>query len=216
VTKKLNFKIFGDRVLLEKATVKQGSIIVPDNGQDLSRIGRIVALGDGKRPGVKTLNHNGHYYQVTLKDVEMLVKVGDLVYFETNAVTAANTSYDMGNEILVNVSHGEIIAKIKGRHLDGVEITFDNFELMPDYVLVKPFMREPAPGIVVPEVSKKAMTIYFRVAKIGSGVTKDINIDDEIILTQGYCRPLQIEREDYGYIHQNEIHGVVEESRILT
>lgn len=216
MTKKLNFKIFGDRVLLEKVAVKQGSIFVPDNGQDVSKVGRVIAVGDGKKPGIKTLTHNGYYYEVTLKDVEMRVKPGDLVYFESNAVSMANAAYDMGNEMLANIAHGDIIAKIKGSHLDGVEITMENFELSPDYVLVKPFMREPAPGIAIPEASKKALAIYFRVVQIGSGVTKPINIDDELVLNHGYCRPLQIQREDYGYIHQHEIHGTVEESRIIT
>jgi co-chaperonin GroES (HSP10) len=215
VTKNFKFKLFGDRVLVEKVSPKQGTIIVPDNGQDLSRIGRVVAHGDGKRPGIKTIQHNGHYYEVTLKDVEMRVKVGDLVYFETNAVSAANCAYDMGNEILVNIPHGDIIAQITGSHKDGVDITLDNFDLSPDYVLVKPFMREPPKGIVLPEVSKKALSIYFKVLKKGSAVVKPVEIGEELVLTHGYCRPLQIQREDYGYIHQNEIHGVVEESRII-
>lgn len=211
MTKKKNFKLFGDRVLVEKVAPKQGTIYVPDNAQDISRIGKVVAVGDGKRPGLKTLQHNGHYYEVMLKDVTMVVKPGDLVYFQTNAIQQSNCMYDMGSEILMNLAQAEIIAK-----LDSNEITLDGFHLMPDWVLVRPFMKDEPQGIVLPEVAKKARAIYFRVEKMGDNVDKPITPGDEVVLTHGYCNPIQIQREDFGYIHKNEIHGVVEESRIIT
>jgi co-chaperonin GroES (HSP10) len=216
VTKKFKFKLFGDRVLLERVAPKKGSIHIPQMAESVSTIGRVVALGSGQRPGIKTIQHNGHYYEVTLKDVEMLVKVGDIVYFETNAMTAAQAAYDMGDDMLVNLSHGDIIAKISGKHLDGVEITVDNFEVMPDFVMVDPFQRELSSTIELPEVAQKTQRVYYRLLKKGSNVSRPCEIGDELLLDQSYSRPIDIQGKTYGYVHQNAIHGVVEESRIIT
>lgn len=216
MTNKFKFKIFGDRVLLERISAKRGSIHIPQMAESVSTIGRVIALGDGKRPGIKTIQHNGHFYEVTLKDVDMLVKLGDIVYFETNVMAAANSAYDMGDDVLVNLSHGDIIAKISGSHLDGVEITVDNFEIMPDFIMVDPFQRELSSTIELPEVAKNAQRVYYRLLKKGSNVTKPCEIGDELLLDQSYSRPLDIQGKTYGYVHQNAIHGIVEESRILT
>jgi co-chaperonin GroES (HSP10) len=215
VTKKFNFKLFGDRVLLERVAPKRGSIHIPQMAESVSTIGRVIALGNGKRPGIKTIQHNGHFYEVTLKDVEMLVEIGDIVYFETNVMSAANAAYDMGDDMLVNLSHGDIIAKISGSHLDGVEITVDNFEIMPDFIMVDPFQRELSSTIALPEVAQKAQRVYYRLLKKGSNVKKPCEIGDELLLDQSYSRPLDIQGKTYGYVHQNAIHGVVEESRII-
>jgi co-chaperonin GroES (HSP10) len=216
VTKNFKFKLFGDRVLLERVAPKKGSIHIPQMAESVSTIGRVVALGNGKRPGIKTIQHNGYFYEVTLKDVTMLVEVGDIVYFETNAMSAAQAAYDMGDDMLVNLSHGDIIARISGTHLDGVEITVDNFEIMPDFIMVDPFQRELSSTIQLPEVAQKAQRVYYRLLKKGSNVSKPCEIGDELLLDQSYSRPVDIQGKTYGYVHQNAIHGVVEESRIIT
>jgi co-chaperonin GroES (HSP10) len=177
VTKKKNFKLFGDRVLVEQVKAKQGTIYVPENEYDLSRIG----------------------------------KEGDLVYFQTNMVMQSNLMYDMGTEIYMNLMQGEIIAK-----LDSNDITLDGFHVIGDWVLCKPFLKDAPVGIVLPEASKKAMAVYFRLIDKGSTVDLPIEKGDELVLTHGRAQPFQIQREDYVYIHKNEIHGIVEESRILT
>jgi co-chaperonin GroES (HSP10) len=197
VTKKKNFKLFGDRVLVEQVKAKQGTIYVPENEYDLSRIGRVVTVADGTRPGRDPVN--------------MLVKEGDLVYFQTNMVMQSNLMYDMGDEIYMNLMQAEIVAK-----LDSNDITLDTFHVIGDWVLCKPFMKDGPVGIVLPEASKKAMAVYFRLIDKGSTVDLDINEGDELVLTHGRAQPFQIQKEDYVYIHKNEIHGIVEESRILT
>lgn len=198
MTKKKTFKLFGDRVLVEQVKAKQGTIYVPENEYDLSRIGRVITTGDGTRPG--------------RDPVDMLVKEGDLVYFQTNAVMQSNLMYDMGNEIYMNLMQSEIIAKV-----DSNDITLDGFNVIGDWVLVQPFMKEDAESkIVLPEATKKALAIFFRVVKKGGTVDIPIEKGDEVILTQGRCQPIQIQRQDFGYVHKNEIHGIVEESRILT
>ena len=63
---KVNIKPLGDRVLVEpqEAEVKTASgIIIPDSAQEKPQRGKVVAVGSGT------------------KDVEMEVKVGDLVLY---------------------------------------------------------------------------------------------------------------------------------------
>lgn len=196
MTNKKTFKLFGDRVLVEQVKAKQGTIYVPENEYDLSRIGRVITTGDGTRPG--------------RDPVQMLVKEGDLVYFQTNMVMQSNLMYDMGSEIYMNLMQSEIIAK-----LDSNDITLDGFHVIGDWVLCKPFLKDAPVGIVLPEAAKKAMAVYFRLVDKGSTVDLAIEAGDELVLTHGRAQPFQIQREDYVYIHKNEIHGVVEESRIL-
>lgn len=196
---KTKFNLFGDRVLVAKEVTKQGSIIIPQGaGQDMHRLGRVVSTGSGKRPGAK--------------DVEMYVKEGDLVWFQTNAIMQSHQMYELEGEILMNLMQSEIIARVGSN-----EITYDNFDVLGEWVLVKPFLKQPPKAkILLPEAAKQAMAIYFRVEKMGHQVDLPIKKGDEVVLVHGRAQPFAIQREDYAYVHKSFVHGVVEESRIVT
>jgi co-chaperonin GroES (HSP10) len=211
---KLNFKLFGDRVLLEKVAPKQGTIYIPTiDDKTLSKFGRVVAHGDGQRLGVTTLAYNGRYYETIHKPVKIEVEVGDICWFETNAMAAGASCYDMGGSILVNVMHGELIAKVKS-----TDVSLEQFQVLGDWILVRPFLREDEkPSILIPQaVQDKAQPIHFRVEKLGSTVDIPISPGDEVVMVHGRCRPIKIGNEDLGYVHKSEIHGTVEENRILS
>lgn len=196
---KTKFNLFGDRVLVSKQSPKQGTIILPPmGGHDMHRMGKIVEVGNGKRPG--------------RKDVEMFVKKDELVWFQTNAVMQAALMYECEGELFLNLMQSELIAR-----LDSNEVTFDGFHMLGDWVLVRPFLKEKSGAkILLPEAAKQAMAIYFKIEKMGAGVDIGIKAGDEVILTHGRTTPFQIGNEDFGYVHKNEIHGIVEESRIIS
>lgn len=191
--------MFGDRVLMERVHFKQGLIYTPDQENSIARIGRVVAHGDGT-------------YRDGRKNVQMHVAVGDLVYFQANAQMAASSAYDRGVEdACINIPQGEVIAKVSG-----AEQSLDGFQVIGDWVLLKPFQREMKDSrIVIPDIAKNVQSLYFRVEQKGSTVELEIAPGDEVIITQGYCNPIQIKGEDFGFILKQGIHGVVEESRIL-
>lgn len=196
---KTKFNLFGDRVLVARAVTKQGSIIIPQSaGEEMHRLGRVVSTGNGKRPGSK--------------DVEMYVKEGDLVWFQTNAVMQSAQMYELEGEILMNLVQSEIIARVPTN-----EITYDNFDVLGDWLLVKPFMKQPPKAkILLPENVKQAMAIYFRVEKMGHLVDLPVKKGDEVVLVHGRAQPFDLQREDYAYVHKSFVHGVVEESRIIS
>jgi co-chaperonin GroES (HSP10) len=193
------FRMFGDRVLMERVQFKQGLIYTPDLENSIARIGRVIAHGDGT-------------FRDGRKNVKMHVGVGDLVYFQANAQMAASSAYDRSVEdTCINIPQGEIIAKVTS-----VEQSLEGFEVIGDWVLLKPFQREMKDSrIVIPDIAKNIQALYFRVEQKGSTVDLDIEKGDEVLITQGYCHPIQIKGEDFGFILKQGIHGVVEESRIL-
>jgi co-chaperonin GroES (HSP10) len=192
------FRMFGDRVLMERVHFKQGVIYTPDQENSIARIGRVIAHGDGT-------------YRDGRKNVQMHVAVGDLVYFQANAQMAATSAYDRGVEdACINIPQGEIIAKVKS---DSKEL--EDFQVIGDWVLLKPFQREMKDSrIVIPDIAKNVQALYFRVEQKGSTVELEIDKGDEVIITQGYCNPIQIKGEDFGFILKQGIHGVVEQSLI--
>lgn len=200
MTQKQSYRLFGDRVLMERVPMKQGIIFAPELENSIARIGRVIAHGDGT-------------YRDGRKNVRMLVEVGDLVYFQANAQMAASSAYDRGAEdTLINIPHGEIIAKVAGDAQD-----LSGFTVIGDWVLVRPFERKQADTrIVIPDTAKAGMSLYFKVEQKGETVELDIKKDDEVILTQGYCHPIQIKGEDFGFILKQGIHGVVEHAAVLT
>jgi co-chaperonin GroES (HSP10) len=60
----MDFKLFGERVLVRKVDAKRGTLFTPKSDEDIHKLARVVAIADGKRPG--------------LPDKEIFLKVGDL------------------------------------------------------------------------------------------------------------------------------------------
>lgn len=201
--------------MLERVKRKQGVILTPGSDNTFANIGRIVATGNGKSPGVKSLIHNGHYYEVTMKDVTMVVKPGDLVYFQADARVQTQVAYKIGEgegeDIILNVAQSDIVATV-----DSPEVTLDNFHMLNDWVLVRPFIKNES-KIIVPDVAKSGLSVYFRLVKKGTTAQDlPVNEGDEILLHQGFCYPFQIQGENLGFINKHEIHGIVEEESLIT
>lgn len=198
------FRLFGERLLVEQVKQKQGSIIVPQTaGHDMHRLGRVVAIGDGKRPGQP--------------DKEIFLKVGDIVFFQTNAVLASNQTYEVEpNRLLLSLLQGEIIAKVKTTALEP-EITLKNFEVVGDWVLIRPYLKEASTTIIVPQTAQREQhAIYYKVEQLGHTVDLPIQIGEEVCITHGRCQPFVVAKNELGYLHKNDVHGTVEESAIVS
>jgi co-chaperonin GroES (HSP10) len=194
------FRLLGERLLVEQVKQKQGSIIVPQGaGNEMHRLGRIVAIGDGKRPGQK--------------DIEIFLKVGDIVFFQTNAIMQSHMTYEVEKgKLLLNLLQGEIIAKIKTTAKEP-EITLSNFETVGDWVLVRPYMKEASSTIILPENAQREQhAIYYKVEQLGQKVDLPIKVGEEICITHGRCQPINVSKNDLGYLHKNDVHGTVEDA----
>ena len=196
------FRLLGERLLVEHVKQKQGSIIVPQGaGHDMHRLGRVVAIADGKRPGQK--------------DINIFLKVGDIVFFQTNAMIQAHQAYEVEKgKLLLNLLQGEIIAKINTTAQEP-EISLKNFQAVGDWVLVRPYMKEASSTIILPENAQREQhAIYYKVEQLGHTVDLPIKVGEEICITHGRCQPINVGKNDLGYLHKNDVHGTVEDALV--
>jgi co-chaperonin GroES (HSP10) len=192
----MRFKLYGERILVEQVQARQGTLFVPESAQDsdLHRIGRVVATGDGKFDG---------------KDFPMPVKVDDLVYFQINAVIAAHCCFEVPmpgrkSKSLVNLDAKDAVAK-----LDTNEVTRDGFHVLGKWVLLKPFLRSTG-QIVLPGAANDWQFVYYRIDEVGGLIKNEELVQgQEVVIVHGHANPIQIAREDYAYIAENDIHGLV-------
>lgn len=199
-----NVKLFGYRVLIEPVEGKTGTIVMPQSAQTMHRIGRVVCVGDGRQP------------DGTVK--KSLVSVGDIVYFQTNAMTAASNGYVVGNMAYLNLHQGDLIGR-----LDSTVVCATNFTPLGRWVMVKPFVRSEGSLIVLPASAERDPNfVYFKVAKLGDQVDLPVTVGQEVLLTVHRTNAMQIskdslnlgELEEYGYIDRDFVLGAVDESPV--
>lgn len=196
----MTFRLFGERLLVRKVSAKQGTLFTPQSENEIHKMARVVAIANGKRPG--------------LPDKEIFLKVGDLVFFQTNAYQQQAQMYQVDNKTIhLNLLQSEIIAKIDAEPDDETpEMTLERFHVCGDWCLVRPYMKQQSSVILVPDTAQDQLKINFKLVDKGHTVDLDIKQGDELVMVHGRCNPLRIGGDDLGYIHKNDIHGVVEET----
>jgi co-chaperonin GroES (HSP10) len=196
-------RIFGERVAVKRVEEKlSGSILIPQNTVNLTRcIGQIVSVGDGvvRRDGQR-------------KVMEMVVKEGDLVFFQMNSIQEVNSVFVVGekekkNE-LYTLNQGDCIARLTSE-----AITYKGFEMLGVWCLVEPFMDKPSANLVIPDIIDPvhSSTPRFRLKKLGTHANLvDVKEDQELIVEKMMVNPVEIEGKRYGFIDRDRIYGVVD------
>jgi co-chaperonin GroES (HSP10) len=207
----MSIKLFGHRVLLKHEKLESKStIVIPDvaGKHDLNRTGRVKVIGDGKVRNAVT-----GQFEVR----PALVKVDDMVMFQINDVMKWAQIYRHGKDDLIWMLQQELIARINGK-----ETTIDTFEILGDFVLVKPEVRKLGEGLVLPDSIKSADMIHYTVKQIGSTVDLPITVGQEVICNHGRVNPIFIPEKqkdggpiqiEYGYIFKDFVHGMVDAER---
>jgi len=206
----MSIKLFGHRVLLKHEKLKNTStILVPDvaGKNDLHRMGRVMFVGDGKVRNPVT------------KEFEVkpsLVNVGDLVMFQINDVMKWAQIYRHLNDDTIHMIQGELIARI---HNDSSEL--DNFEILGDFLLVKPEVKKFSESILLPDTIRSADMIHYTLIQKGSTVDLPLTIGNEVICNHGRINPIFIPVKqpdgppmqiEYGYVYKDFVHGTLEEA----
>ena len=184
-------QLFGFRVLVERVQERAGRVLVPENAPVSYQLGRVVAVGDGRQP-------NG-------KVEPALVAEGDLVWFQTNDHILSTQSYMMGDNPLLNLHQGDLLARFHSP-----ELHFSNLEPLGRWTFVEPFNKSNSLIVLPEEVAQNF--VYFRAVKIGSKVDLPIEPGQELMLNVGRVGVLRMRRtsmEDefgsYGYIDRDFI-----------
>jgi len=204
----MSIRLFGNRVLLKYEKLKEtssGGIVIPDviGKHDLHRTGRVKFIGDGRV-------FNPHKKQIEV--IPSLVRVGDLVMFQINDVMRWAQIYRHLEDDMLHLLQTELIARI-----NSTEIDLAAFEILGDYVLVKPEVRQPKGKIVLPDTIQQAEMIHYTAIQKGSTVDLPFEVNQEIICNHGRVNPIfipvhqpdgMIKQEEFGYIFKDFVHGV--------
>ena len=155
--------------MVEPVTQTQGRIVIPDayksEGQ-MWRIGRVIAVGDGRQPASK-------------EPEPPVVGVGDLVYFQTNAILAASQSHERGNTMYLNLHQGDLIGK-----LSSAKVCYENFTPLGRWLLLRPKVRKLPGGILLPD-NTRDVTVDFHVCSIGTKVDLPLRIGQQVLVNTG-------------------------------
>lgn len=207
----MNVKLFGPRCLVEFHKLNTTSkIIIPDVAQnaDSHRTGIVRFVGDGK------FNDRWGRYQ----EEAPLVKPGDVVMFQINEVMKRTQQFAIGGKSYLNLLQDDLLARI-----DGDDADLENLTMLGDYVLLKHFLRErPGSTLFLPDQAVRESApdfIYFRCIKKGGRVTREFNLNDEVVVNFGRLTPMFIvkrnadgtsENQEFCYTRQEWVDGVVE------
>jgi|MudIll2142460700_1097286.scaffolds.fasta_scaffold16479_2 co-chaperonin GroES (HSP10) len=204
----MNVKLFGPRCLVEFHKLNTTSkIIIPDVAQnaDSHRTGIVRFVGDGKVKGKD-------------EPVPALVKPGDVVMFQLNGIVEATQKFVIDGKHYLNLLQDDLLARINGD-----DMALENLTMLGDYVLLKHFLRErPGSTLFLPDQAVRQSApefIYFRCIQKGERVTRDFNLNDEVVVNFGRLTPMFIvkrnadgtsENQEFCYTRQEWVDGVVE------
>jgi co-chaperonin GroES (HSP10) len=178
-------RLFGFRATVEKVEEKIGRIFVPENRQMIYQIGRVVCVGDCTQPdGTKE---------------DSLVQLGDLVFFQTNAMIAANQQYEYEGNSYLNLHQGDLIGTLSSN-----DLRFENFTPLGRWVFAEPFTRQNSSGILLPETANE-VPVYFKVAKVGSRAKLDVKEGQEVIINVGRANRIDMRRTDIAAANADAI-----------
>lgn len=200
-------QLFGNRVALEMVEEEYQGLLVPaPTAAKLHVISRVVALGDG---------------------VKQDIKVGDILFWQTNAMIQKHCRYDLNGQALFILMTGDMVARLKSRVMDR-----SNFQILGDYFLCRRDVIQPKKIILPDEVieANQETTVKFIVDDMGDtalldekGVPtgKNIKLGDEVIVDRTKANPIQLGEESkvesdepkaptyFYYIHKNFVLGTV-------
>lgn len=199
----MRIRLFGNRLLVKylPPAQRRGRIILPDVAEkhDTHRMGVVEEVG----PECK------------------IIKPGDTVCFQVNDVMSWAQVYKQlkEGEPMIHLLESELIGRIKGE-----VISPDTFEVLGDFVLIKPEVRRPESSLIIPDkaVLTPDMLHYIMVQK-GQTVDLPIAPGQEVIINHGRVSRMYMTRAlvdgthvnvEFGYTLKEWVHGVIEDAEV--
>lgn len=199
----MNIHLFGNRVLVEYVPPikKRGRIILPDIAEkhDTHRMGIVKVVGDECK----------------------LVKVGDTVCFQVNDVMTWAQVYKQlaDGDPLIHLLETELIGRIHGD-----TISLETFEVLGDFILVRPEVRRPESSIVIPDQATLTPDmLHYILEQKGQTVDLPIEKGQEVIINHGRVSRMYVTRQridggsdnvELGYTLKEWVHGAIEPAEI--
>jgi len=192
----MNVKLYGPRVLLEKEKPKEkGTLQIPDNPNAIHSLARVVHVGDGR-----VRQPDG-----TFKTVPMRVKVGDIVFFQTNALIASACAYVLEGKSLLTLMQDDLLIRFPT-----TDINMESAEMLGDWTLVEPFIRQPG-KIILPDTinyQEHLEHTFWKFLKSAPGSDFEVQPGYEVIINAHRATPVILGGKGYCYIDRNHILGL--------
>jgi co-chaperonin GroES (HSP10) len=204
----MDFKIFGDRVLLQEPTVEAdqtvGGIFVPESATRSYLAMEVVALGDGR---VRALTGA---LQRPLADL----KPGDRVLVQTNPMMMGNSMQKIGGKKYLTLNYHDLLARIDAGVL---HLTLDALHPLGRWVFVRIDTQTRVGDIWLPD-SKQPMQsageVKTYLAKAGALAQEELGnlpIGARVMLDHSRVNPMQINRQALAYIDVGHVAGATDE-----
>jgi hypothetical protein len=195
----MKLKLAPGKVAVKKIEAKlKGVIGLPPSRTKSYDLGQIVDTGD--------LSAFGHERKNSTAEI---FKKGDVIIFQLPQHLANLICHRIKGELLIFLNVADIIGRLKSDVID-----IDNFQIASKYILLKPTIREVSALIVVPasaeEMNKESLS--FSVAQKGVDVSINIFKGQEVFPHKGRLSPIIIENEEFAFIDQDFIDGVMAEN----
>jgi co-chaperonin GroES (HSP10) len=212
-------QLFGERVaVIAVEEEMQGSIFVPQERNKAYELGRVLAVGDCKRPDGK---QQGPW-----------VREGDIVLYQLiGAAHQEATKYVLDGHAIRILNQNDLLGR-----LSSTSVLLENFEILGNYVLLRAVPGQMSPTIKVPSQFVPRECWRFFVVQKGAGVDIPINLGQEVYAERDRTTPLEIQsrhklldqrgREieesqifgfcNYQCIHGSLFHAETEEAKALT
>ena len=194
----MNIILYGPRVLLEKEKpLERGVLLLPDSPHSIHSLARVVKVGDGR-----IRQPDGSY-----KTVPIRVNVGDIVFFQTNALLASACSYEIEGKNYLVLLQDDLLARFPDLSLD-----VDKMEMLGDWTLVEPFIRQPK-NILLPETlnyQEHLEHTFWKFLKAAADSDLEVEPGQEVIVNAHRANPVQLSGKVYCYLDRDCLLAVVD------
>jgi len=202
----MNFKIFGDRVLLREPQKEEdqeiGGIFVPESAQRKYVCLEVVTVGDGR---VRLIDG-----PVTRKMDD--IKPGDRVFLQLNPMMMANNMQKVNDVKYLTLNYHDIIARIDSGVLG---LTLDTLHPVGRWVFVSVETPEKVGVIYLPGSDKplqSAGEIKLRLAKAGKIASDELGVEagTRLMVEHSRVSPMHIDRKQFAYLDVSYVCGSFE------
>jgi co-chaperonin GroES (HSP10) len=192
----IKLHLFGERVFFEPVEEElTGSLALPERINKAYELGRVLLVGDGK---VKDKDGN-------IKETKLVVKPGDIVWFQVIPQMAANCAVRIRGKTYLNVLQHDLIGRLKS-----TVVTLENFEILGHWVLLDSFEDPTETKIIIPDtVNETHKALRYFVRQKGEFAT-GYEVGDEVIIEKRAATLVAFNNVPYFYIDGRHITGTAD------
>lgn len=198
----MNFKIFGDRVLLKQVPDSErevGGIVIPDSANKAYLMMEVVEVGDGRLRGTDGIVQR-----------RMCVKSGERVMVQVNPMMFSNNAQKIGGEQFLALNHHDIIARIAA-HVS--ELSISTFDPVGRWVLVRAEVPDRVGKIFLPSGGRalqsagEVKTYFAKAGEVAVAELGDPAPGTRVMLEHSRVSPLVLDRVQCAYVDVQFIAG---------